>query len=76
MGLSTAANEWMERGNARVLSSDELCPGAALQWIYGGGFRKGSPDSYDGTALAAINSGAVVVTISYRVGIFGFLGPG
>ena len=46
-----------------------------MLWIYGGGFRKGSPDSYDGTALAALGSGAVVVTMSYRVGIFGFLGP-
>ena len=45
-----------------------------MVWIYGGGFRKGSPDSYDGTAMAALEDGAVVVTISYRVGIFGFYG--
>jgi para-nitrobenzyl esterase len=43
-----------------------------MVWIYGGGYNTGSgsqPD-YDGEALA--RKGAVVVTINYRLGVFGF----
>lgn len=43
-----------------------------MLWIYGGGYSVGSasqPD-YDGEALA--RKGAVVVTINYRLGPFGF----
>jgi para-nitrobenzyl esterase len=44
-----------------------------LVWIHGGGFLGGSGavPIYDGARLAA--RGAVVVTINYRVGPFGFL---
>ncbi len=44
-----------------------------LVWIHGGGFTHGSGRAsiYDGTRLAQL--GAVVVTINYRLGIFGFL---
>jgi len=44
-----------------------------LVWIHGGGFNSGSGaiPIYDGRALAA--RGIVVVTINYRVGVFGFL---
>ena len=43
-----------------------------LVWIPGGGFvaGSGSPAVYDGARLAA--HGIVVVTINYRVGLFGF----
>jgi len=43
-----------------------------MLWIYGGGYNTGSaaqPD-YDGEALA--KKGAVIVTINYRLGAFGF----
>ena len=42
-------------------------------WIHGGGYLTGagSIPLYDGAALA--NLGAVVVTINYRLGLFGFL---
>lgn len=44
-----------------------------LVWIHGGGFNSGSGSIpiYDGRALAS--RGIVVVTINYRVGLFGFL---
>ncbi len=41
-----------------------------MVWIHGGGFQRGSSQK-DGTALARL--GAVVVSINYRLGIFGFL---
>jgi para-nitrobenzyl esterase len=44
-----------------------------LVWIYGGGFQQGSAanPTFDGARLAA--RGAIVISINYRVGIFGFL---
>ncbi len=43
-----------------------------LFWIHGGGFVNGSANDYDGSALA-IQGDVVVVTINYRLGLFGFL---
>ncbi len=50
---------------------DENLP--VLVYLYGGGFiaGDGSEWRYDGTALA--QKGIVVVTVNYRLGIFGFL---
>jgi para-nitrobenzyl esterase len=44
-----------------------------MVWIHGGGFTRGYAGSraYDGEALA--RKGVVVVTLNYRLGIFGFL---
>ncbi|HEU4414981.1 MAG TPA: carboxylesterase family protein [Candidatus Angelobacter sp.] len=42
-------------------------------WIHGGGFTRGfaGTRSYDGEALA--RKGVIIVTINYRLGVFGFL---
>ncbi len=58
-------NVWAPR------ESSELRP--VLFWIHGGGYTGGSGSTaiYDGTPLAA--DGAVVVTINYRLNVFGFL---
>jgi para-nitrobenzyl esterase len=44
-----------------------------IVWIYGGGFSGGSTSTpmYDGTGFA--KKGVVLVSVAYRVGVFGFL---
>jgi len=39
-------------------------------FLHGGGFKQGSGSRYDGAGLA--ERGAIVVTVNYRLGIFGF----
>ena len=58
-------NVWSPAPNA-----DALLP--VIVWIHGGGFftGAGSADIYDGANLAS--KGAVVITINYRLGTFGF----
>jgi carboxylesterase type B len=46
-------------------------PHPVLAWIHGGGAVTGSPSGYDGTLFA--HRGVVVVTVSYRLGVFGLL---
>lgn len=59
-------NVWMPQA-----PSSALLP--VMVWIHGGGFQNGMGTSptYDGAALAA--KGVIVVTINYRLGVFGFL---
>jgi para-nitrobenzyl esterase len=51
-------------------------PRPVMVWIHGGGFTSGAARMYDATWLATKND-AVIVTINYRLGVFGFFGyPG
>ncbi len=56
---------------APAANSHERLP--VMVWIHGGGFvaGSGSDPKFDGTRLA--QKGVVVVTINYRLGVFGFL---
>ncbi|HEY4678669.1 MAG TPA: carboxylesterase/lipase family protein [Candidatus Angelobacter sp.] len=58
-------NIWTPAKNAK----DRL---PVMVWIHGGGFTRGfsGTSSYNGEVLA--RKGAVIVTINYRLGIFGF----
>ena len=53
--------------------TDASQPRPVLFWIHGGGYTGGSGSTaiYDGTWLAA--EGSVVVTINYRLNVFGFM---
>nr|XP_040134961.1 putative inactive carboxylesterase 4 [Ictidomys tridecemlineatus] len=50
--------------------SKELLP--VMVWIHGGGLVSGGASNFDGLALAT-HENVVVVTIQYRLGIWGFL---
>src|SRR2546421_7421473 len=41
-------------------------------WIHGGGLQNGSSNQHDGSLIVQ-RTGVVVVTINYRLGVFGFL---
>ncbi|XP_036605745.1 liver carboxylesterase 1-like [Trichosurus vulpecula] len=46
-----------------------------MVWIHGGGLLTGAASTYDGLALSTLEN-VVVVTIQYRLGIFGFYSTG
>ncbi|XP_069123064.1 cocaine esterase-like [Argopecten irradians] len=45
---------------------------SVMIWIHGGGYRQGQSFLYDATKLVTLGD-VVVVTVNYRLGIFGFL---
>ncbi|KAG7479557.1 acetylcholinesterase-like [Solea senegalensis] len=65
-------NVWTPHFNKTQTPPPPLAP--VLVWIYGGGFLTGtsSLDVYDGRLLSK-SEGVVVVSMNYRVGVFGFL---
>ncbi|XP_019616294.1 PREDICTED: neuroligin-4, X-linked-like [Branchiostoma belcheri] len=54
---------------------NERYPLAVMVFVHGGGYTSGTGNAYDGTVLAS-HGLVVVVTINYRLGIFGFLSTG
>ncbi|XP_045195524.2 acetylcholinesterase-like, partial [Mercenaria mercenaria] len=54
-------------------SEDELLP--VMVWIYGGGFTLGFSDMYIGDHLAT-HGNVIVVTLNYRLSVWGFLTTG
>ncbi|CAH1244798.1 NLGN4X [Branchiostoma lanceolatum] len=57
------------------LDREEMYPLAVLVFIHGGGYTSGTANAYDGTVLAS-HGLVVVVTVNYRLGVFGFLSTG
>ena len=58
--------------NVWTPSADKARKAPVMVWIHGGGFVGGGANtpSYDGAALA--RKGVVVVSLNYRLGVFGF----
>ncbi|XP_033759641.1 uncharacterized protein LOC117341889 [Pecten maximus] len=48
---------------------------SVMVWIHGGGYSTGTARSYDGSTLA-LHGDVIVVTVNYRLGIFGFFSTG
>ena len=48
---------------------------AVMVWIYGGGFKAGYSNGYNAATLAGFGD-VIVVTLNYRLGVFGFLSTG
>lgn len=55
-----------------TISSDSNSNRAVMIWIHGGGFTAGQASIFDGSYLA-LTGDVIVVTINYRLGLFGFL---
>jgi para-nitrobenzyl esterase len=62
---------YYEYAGDQPTSEDGKLP--VMVWLYGGGFQQGSAANpvFDGSRLA--QRGVIVISINYRVGIFGFL---
>lgn len=58
-----------------VLEPNNTSGHAVMIWIHGGDFQSGSSNPYIGSVLASYGN-IIVVTINYRLGVFGFLSTG
>ncbi|XP_025083565.1 LOW QUALITY PROTEIN: putative inactive carboxylesterase 4 [Pomacea canaliculata] len=77
-GCTTGTSEDCLTLNVFVPIGDDVTSGTlkpVMVWIHGGGFRVGDAASYRPTKLVADND-VIVVTIQYRLGVFGFLSTG
>ena len=54
---------------------DPTAKRSVMVWIYGGGFQFGAQQLYTGLAFAALNN-VILVTLNYRLSVFGFLSSG
>lgn len=73
LGLDSRSDEDCLTLNVWAPSPAPARAAPVLVWIHGGAFQLGSGgDQYDGRKLAEA-TGAVVVTLNYRLGVLGFL---
>jgi len=68
----TSTNEDCLTLNVYAPQGSATTPRPVLVYIHGGGFWNGSGSYYDGAVMAR-KTDAVVVTLNYRLGVFGFL---
>lgn len=61
-------NIWVPNAIKSSLARDKK---PVLVWLHGGAFLMGSPNPVDGSILAAFGD-VIVVTVAYRLGVFGF----
>lgn len=47
-------------------------PRPVIVWVHGGAFQVGAGQQYDGSTMA-LKTNAIVITVNYRLGAFGFL---
>jgi para-nitrobenzyl esterase len=67
-----ADNEQAQMGDPAAQGNADLRGRAVMVWIHGGDLTAGESDDFDASRLASIG-GVTVVTINYRLGVFGFL---
>lgn len=70
VSLNSSSNQDVSHGDA--LSNRNL---SVMIYIHGGSYYIGEGTRYDGSYLASVGN-VIVVTINYRLGIFGFLSTG
>jgi para-nitrobenzyl esterase len=78
--LQSATQYGVHRGSENCLYLNVYAPGAragrrrlpVMVWLHGGGFVNGSGNDFNGRFLAA-TARAIVVTVNYRLGPFGWL---
>jgi hypothetical protein len=78
-GKKITSNSWIPLRDALPFSSAKktmsFSPAGGLVWIHGGGVEYGSSDLYNGSSLVNFwrsqQSPALLVTINYRLNIFG-----
>jgi para-nitrobenzyl esterase len=66
-------NIWAPRSVAKIAANPDAKPLPVMVWIHGGGNTIGSADTYRFAHALAGRQQVVVVTINYRLGIFGWL---
>jgi hypothetical protein len=67
------SDDWQaETGNTETKGNSDRSGRAVMVWIHGGAFVAGESADFDASRLASIG-GVIVITINYRLGVFGFL---
>jgi para-nitrobenzyl esterase len=73
---SGSKNEDCLNLNVTAPAGDPAEPRPVVVWVHGGGYYMGAGANYDARRMAA-QGDVVVVTVNYRLGVFGFFGhPG
>lgn len=72
-GLGGGSEDCLYLNVTAPLSANTEQPLPVMVWIHGGGFMSGAGSIFDARRLA-VRGDVVVVTVNYRLGIFGYFG--